>query len=289
MATLSAAELAQSYGFAFSFLKSDASLWALFSAAVKGNWTADKFQAGLKNTTWWKKNADSVRQYKYLASTDPATLNARKTALAAQIRDTLGQLGGIASNNQVAQVATNALMFNWNDSQIRDVLSGYVQAVNGVYMGQAGTDVDAIKQTAWRNGIKLSDATVQSWARNMATGNGANASWYQDYIRQQAKSLAPGYAAQLDGGMDLYDIANPYIQAKAQILESDPQSIDLFDPDIRKALSATNDKGQPATQSLWQFELSMRQKPEWLQTKNAQDATSAAARKVLTDFGFQGV
>jgi len=288
MATLSATDLAESYGFAYAFLKADGSLWKLFQSAVKGNWTSDKFQAELKNTSWWKKNSDSVRQYMYLKSTDPATMTARRNALSAQIRDSVNQLGGVMTNQTLARVTENALMFNWNDAQIRDTIAGYTKAINGVYYGQAGTDVDAIRQTAWRNGLRLSDTTLESWAKATAAGD-RDVNYYQNYIRNQAKSLAPNYATQLDAGMDLYDIADPYIQAKASILEVDPQSIDLFDADVRKALSGTDAAGKPASQSLWQFEMSMRQNPQWLKTKNAQDAAATTARKVLTDFGFQGV
>lgn len=288
MPNLSAAELAESYGFAYAFLKSDRSLWKLFNAAVKGNWTSDKFTVELKNTSWWRKNADSVRQYKYLSQTDPATLASRRQAMYLQLRDTVAGLGGSITPGGLAKFVSNALLFNWNEAQIREYAGGTVRAMNGIYYGQAGTDAGSIKQTAWRNGVRISDTTMQSWVQAIAQGN-MDTNYYQNYIRKQAKSLAPGYADQLDAGMDLYDLANPYIQAKASILEKDPQSIDLFDPDIRKALSATDEKGQPASQSLWQFELSMRKNPEWRKTKNAQDAAAGAARQVLTDFGFQGV
>lgn len=282
---LSASELAENYGFAMAFLKSHKDVYAKFQAAVAGSWTPDKFVAELKNTGWWKTTANSVRQYQILKTSDPATLGQRRQALMAQIHDSAMQMGSVMSTKQMSRIAENALMFSWNDAQVRDVLGSYTKTVNGVFNGQTGTDIDAVKQTAWRNGVNVSSATLQNWAQQMAKGN-MTASYYQDYVRKQAKALAPGYTHELDSGMDLIDIAQPYIQSKAKLLEKNPADMDLFDPDIRGALSAKDSNGKPTSTSLWEFEQQMRKKPEWLKTQQAQDSTMATGHQVLKDMGF---
>jgi hypothetical protein len=284
---LSAQELAENYGFAMSFLKQHKDVYSKFSAAVQHNWTPEHFVAELKNTGWWKKNANAVRQYQVLKANDPATLNARRQALTAQIRDSAATLGASMSMKQVSKVAENALMFQWNDSQLRDTLAGYTKAVNGVYNGQAGTDTDALKQTAWRNGIHVSSVQVQNWAQQIAKGN-ASVNFYQDYIRKQARAVAPSFANELDSGMDLYDIAQPYIQAKAKLLQLNPADIDLFDNDVRGALSAKDQTGKPTSKSLWQFENDMRQDSRYLKTDTAKDQAYGIGHKVLQDMGFMG-
>lgn len=287
MPSLSAAELAEEYGFALAFLKGHKDVYAKFQAAVKGNWTQQKFVAELKGTKWWKQTANSVRQYQVLKANDPATLNARRQALVAQIRDSAATMGATISNKQLAKVAENALMFQWNDSQLRDTLASYTKAVHGIYHGQAATDTDALKQTAWRNGIHVSGVQVQSWAQEIAKGN-TSVNFYQDYIRKQARAVAPSFAAELDSGMDLYDIAQPYIQAKAKLLQLNPADIDLFDHDVRGALSAKDDKGAPTSKSLWQFEQDMRNDSRYLKTDAARDQAYGIGHKVLTDMGFMG-
>lgn len=284
---LSPQELAEQYGFAMSFLKSHKDVYAKFSQAVAGSWTPDKFIAELKGTAWWKHTANSVRQYQILQSQDPATLNARRQALSAQIADSAGSLGATLSKNNLARVVNNALMFGWNDSQIRDTLSSYVHTMHGVYNGQANTDADQLKQTAWRNGIRVAPATLQSWVQSMAAGK-TSVSYYQDYLRKQAKTLAPGFANEIDSGMDLWDIASPYMQSKAQLLQLDPAKIDLFDPDVRKALSSKDAKGQPTSMSLWEFEDHVKQDPRFLKTDAARDSAYATAHRVLNDFGLIG-
>jgi hypothetical protein len=162
-------------------------------------------------------------------------------------------------------------MFGWNDNQIRDTLSSYVHTMNGVYNGQAGADSDQLKQTAWRNGIRVPSATIQSYVQSIAAGK-TSVNYYQDLIRKQAKTLAPGFSDQIDSGMDLWDIASPYMQAKASLLQQDPAKIDLFDADVRQALSAKGADGKPTSMSLWEFEDKVRQNPEYMKTDTARDA-----------------
>lgn len=283
---LSEQELAENYGFALAVLRADPSLRKIFHDAVAGSWTADKFAAAVRNSAWYKKNGENVRQYQLLKASDPGTLNARRAALRAQLADAASQMGAQISGTNLNRLVENSLMFGWNDSQVRDVLGGYVRSVNGVYYGAAGDTVEKLRQTAWRNGVRLSGPTLQDWAKNVATGNRPE-EYFVRHIRQLAKTVAPGFAQELDAGMDLHDIANPYMEAKARILERNPAEIDLFDNDVRSALSGVTKDGKPGTQSLWQFEQAMRKKPEWLKTKNAQDAVFAAGSQVLKDFGFQ--
>jgi hypothetical protein len=288
LANKTAQQLAEDYGYAYSFLKSDKSLWATFLQAVKGNWTAQKFQASVKNTAWYKKNSDTVRQYQYLKTTDPGEWNSQRAQTRAQIQDKAGALGASITGATLNRIADHAMMYGWNDSQIQNTLAGYVKVTNGIYRGTTGNDIEAVRATAYKNGINLSAATINGWAQSIAAGNNT-AEAFQRQVRQMAKSLAPGYAKELDSGIDLQDIVSPYIQSKAKLLEKNPADIDMFDPDIRKAVSGTTKDGKPASQSLWQFEQGIRQQPAWLKTQNAQDSVMSVGKKVLQDFGFQGV
>lgn len=287
MAKLDAAELASEYGWSLALLKSDPSLWKLFQSAVAGNWTSEKFVAKVKTTSWYKKSSEASRQYDVLRATDPATLSARRSALIAQIQDAASQMGAVIPSKKLASIAEAALRFNYNDAQLKNTMGSYVKAVNGVYSGAAATDTEQLRQTAWRNGVQLSSPTLQNWAALIAKGNGS-VQMFQTQVRNLAKSLAPGYAQELDAGMDLYDIAQPYMESMGRALEMNPADIDLFTPEIRKAISGTTKDGKPASTSLWQFENSLRQDRRWLGTKNAQDSLMSVGHQVLRDMGLLG-
>lgn len=284
---LSAQDLAEQYGFAYTFLKSHKDVWGIFQQAVAGTWTPDKFVAKLRTTDWWKTTGESVRQYQLMQANDPAKLQQNRSALAAQLQDSAAALGAVLSKKQLYRITENALMFGWNDAQTRNVLGQYIRTKNGVFSGQAATDDEALHQLAWRNGLNFHGKTFDNWITSMASGN-TNLAYYQSYIRTQAKALAPSFARELDAGMDLYDIASPYIQAKAKILQKDPAEIDLFDPDVRSALSSKDKDGKPTSKSLWQFEQEMRNNPEYLKTDDARNNAYGVAHQVLKDFGFMG-
>lgn len=285
MPYLDQAEMAQNYGFALSFLKSYPEIYKIFQKAVNETWTDDKFIAALRGTSFYKNHAESWRNAEVLKQSDPQTYNNRIAQISAEISDKAANLGAPMSWTQIQAMAENGLRFGWNDAQFSDQIASYVQAVNGVYNGAVGDDIGSLRQTAWRNGISLSDATLQSYAQQIAKGS-ASRSFFERKIRQDAKTAAPGYADQLDSGMDLYDVASPYINSMAKILELNPQDIDLFDPTVRGALTATGADGKPTSKSLWQFENELRQDPRWLSTNNARDSVMGIAHTVLKDFGF---
>lgn len=278
-------QLAEDYGFAYSYLKSDPGLWKAFQAAVKGNWTAQKFVTHLKTTNWYKHQSDQHRNYELLKKTNPGEFNSQRQQIRAQLQDKAAALGATLSGATLSRVADNVMKFGWNDSQIQNTLADYVKVTNGIYRGATGNDIESVQQTAYRNGVHLSKATVAGWAHSIASGN-TTAETYQRHVRQMAKSLAPGYAKELDSGVDLQDIVSPYIQSKAKLLEMNPADIDMFDSDIRSAVSGVTKDGKPASQSLWQFEQKIRQGSKWLKTQNAQDSSMAVGHKVLQDMGF---
>lgn len=285
MAKLSQSDYANDYGFQLAFLKSDPELYKLFQTAVDNAWDPQKFQAQLMQTKWYRTHGENYRQTVALQKSDPATYKARLSSLIAQIADKAGTMGATLSGAQMTHLAENSLLFGWNENQLNNSLATYVKY--GSARGQANTNIAAMQQTAWRNGVKVSNATYQSWAQAIARG-AMTVDDYQKYIRGMAASLAPAYADEMkQGGMDLYDIAQPYIQTMAQTLEMNPADIDLFDPTIRKALTAKGEDGKPTTTSLYDFEQTLRNDSRWTKTQGAQDAVMAIGHKVLQDFGIK--
>jgi hypothetical protein len=68
----------------------------------------------------------------------------------------------------------------------------------------------------------------------------------------------------------------------ANILELNPDEIDLNDPSLEVAI---NDKGD---MNLSEFKRVLRQDSRWQYTNQAKEEVSNIALKVLKDFGFQG-
>lgn len=284
---------AAEYGFSKVFFDSDPELKKLLHDATSGKdapWGTDKFTAEYRDTKWFKTHGATYRENLIQQTSDPATFNARLAQTTSALSDEAHKLGANLSSAQLQKLSQHALLYGYTDSQIQNSLGSYVNMQGSQYFGEAGDNAQTLQQSAWRNGIKISPGSLQSWVQKIASGD-ATTDDYQTYVRNQAASLAPGLSSELKGGQDLYDLASPYIQSMATTLELPQTSIDLFDPTIRNALNsqatdANGKAGEPTTMSLGNFEQSLRADPRWMKTSNARDTFQTTAHSILSSFGF---
>jgi len=99
-------------------------------------------------------------------------------------------------------------------------------------------------------------------------------------------SSFPGLKDQIANGMSVRDAASPYLSGMSSILEVNPESVDLFDPTIRKALTSTDANGKSVLTPLWQFESQLKKDPRWLQTNNARDDLMSTTHGLLQSWGL---
>lgn len=151
--------------------------------------------------------------------------------------------------------------------------------------GSAAEQLNTLKELAGSYGMQYDQGWYNTAATNVLTGKD-DIETYKQYVKEQAKSKFPTLVAQLDQGFTVRQLASPYIQTMSNILEIDPNTIGLNDVYVNQALTGLNDKGEPSTKPLWQFEQDLRKDPRWNYTKNAQDSLMGTARKVLQDFGL---
>jgi hypothetical protein len=285
---LSMDELAANYGLSSALINSSKELKNLFNQAVKGSWSADLFTAKLKNTNWWKTQPDSLRQYITTKYTDPATWKQKygqgisdMNSIAVQVG--LGnQVDGKGQSSKLLQTATYySLALGWSDARIKDWLGGQVQGHAGVMWGEAGDTYDKLQSIAYLNGIKLNTSWYTNNVRAVESGKSTE-SQLEDSIRKTAAARYSAFRPQILAGQNVMDLASPYIQSVAKILEIPSSDVDLFNSHVAKAMSS-NTNGQ--AMSIWSFENSLRQDPLWKKTQNAQDSAMQTAHQVLQSFG----
>lgn len=282
---LSREEMAEKYGWAMSFLKSEPELWDLFQKAVQKEWSAAEFTAHLRDTKWFQTNSETVRKNLMLQETDPATWKDRLGEIKSTIKDLAASTGATMSKKQLERVAENALMFGWSDAQIQNALAEYVDRVKGSYVGEAGANEDELMAWARANGVQVDRKYVKKSVEQIAAGNW-DMNRAKDRITRMAMSAFPALRDDLKAGYSVMDMAGAYINSMANILELNPADIDLFDPKIRRALSAKGQDGKPEMKTIWEFEHDLRSDERWLKTSNAQDAFMQTGRQVLKDMGL---
>lgn len=283
-------ELADSYGYQLAFLRSDKELYSVFTKAVAGSWDANRFVAAVRATKWYKTHSETWRTNQQLKFTDPATWKAKQAQAIAQVNRLVGEMGATLSTAGRGNIAAAVMNLGWDDNQVRAALSKYIVGQDAESRTGLSEQVStALRQTAYRNGVNISEGYINTWAQRVARGEATVEDAQQQLRSHYGKTVAPGFAKELEAGQDLYDLASPYMQSMSKTLELNPADVDLFDPTIRKALSgagaAANGDGSGGTVPLWQFERDLKKDPRWTQTNGARDQLDAAARNLGQMFG----
>ena len=113
----------------------------------------------------------------------------------------------------------------------------------------------------------------------------------QQILINQAKANFPAYANQLDAGITVKDMAAPYINTLANLMEVDPTTIDLgsstgYGAMITNALRGNNDPKNPVPMDLSTFSNQVRSQPQWLNTQNAKTSILDSGVQLLKTFGL---
>lgn len=293
--TLDRDELASQYGLTSSLINSSKELKTLFNKAVSGQWSADKFQAELKNSKWWKTQPDSLRKYVTTKFTDPATFNQnwnnaqyKVNALAVQVG--LGnQIGKGGKSSAILKAAIyNSLALGWSDARIKDWLGAKTTTHGDAMWGEAGEAFDKLHTLAYTNGMKYSADWYKKNSVAIVSGKSTQEAM-ESQIRNAAAAHYSAYKDQILAGQNVIDLAAPYIKSVSDLLELPETDVDLFNSHVAKAMTVKPAAGTASSGSqmpLWQFENEVRNDPLWRKTNNARESMMTVAHQVAKDFGL---
>ena len=259
---------------------SDSKLESYWKEALTA--TAAANQADNPNQTVW----DTLAIIGKSGSGESGTTGPSAEAIKAKkesVRLLATQLGVTLTDNQI-----NDLAYRFANGELDSTTINFRIAKIGEIdfaAGEAANTINDLKTKAAEYGILYSPDWYTKSTRKVLTGE-IDQDTIDQQIRDLAKSQFPTLSAQIDEGYTVKQIASPYIQSMAAILEIDPTTIGLQDLSIKQALTGVDMDGKPTTKPLWLFEQDLRKDPRWNYTKNAQEATMGVARRVLQDFGL---
>ncbi len=288
--SMSRAETAEAYGFTEELFDAVPELRKLFKKAVDGGWSASKFQAELRDTTWFKKNSDTARKFLTLQYGDPATAKQQLDAANTKVWQLANQMGIISdkeNQKRFKKWALQSILNGWSDAQLRNEIGKYVTFGDDTWQGEGGEAIEKMKSYAYSMGVTPDVKFFTDGARLIIRGV-ATMQDYEDKMRKMAKGIYTQWSKQIDAGQTVADLASPYFSSMAQILEVPAGSVNLFDPTIKKALQGKDPKtGVQGVTPLWEFENSLREDSRWKSTQNAQNSIMQIAHQVLSDFGVK--
>lgn len=282
------------YGYLGSLANSVPELKGLLGKAINGTWSNDEFSRALQDSHWWKSQAESVRQNQILKVTDPGTWKDKRGQLANKVR-LLGAEIGVSltegGGGSLAHVVDAAMAGGWDESRLRQEIGGYFKWTRGHDAGgTAGQTMQQLRKTWSDQGVMISQDAVASYTKSILRGKSTLAS-YQTQALEAAKSKYAGFTTQLNEGMTMRDLSEPYRQSMSALLEIPVDKVDFREAQMQRALTARNTtSGGPAgaytPMPLWQFEQNLRADPRRDKTKGATNEAYDVLNQIGKEWGY---
>lgn len=278
-------QMAAEYGWAYSFLNSNKELKGVFDQAVAETWTTQKFQARLRETNWWKTNGEAARAAQMEAATDPATFASKVQASGMKVRMLASEMGAILPEGMIDRLGEDIIRSGMTDQELKFSLAKYIDFTKeGTLGGQAGMAELRMKQLAHANGVQMSPESIKNYAQQIAMGV-STMEQAEQQVRNMAKSMFPTFGEQIDAGINLMDVANPYAEIAAEELEVPRGTMDLTNPMVRQGLSGLNSEGKPYGMTLNDYRRFVRSDPQWFKTQKAQTEVMKVGSDILREMG----
>lgn len=307
--TLGQRALAQYYGYAYDLIWSIPELRNAFIEATqaddpRADAVVKRFQAAILNSQWYKENDENARRAWEQETRGGADWTDQLDAARELVRQRAVELGYKVQGPDLDRLARAYIYGGWGkpgrQGELDQALGGFgvedptqtgkqnMQVGTEVGGGKALETAQRLRTLAQRNGVKYDDGWFEGAARSVASGLTTIDTWTQD-IFDKAASAYPVFADKIRAGQSAYDLASPYIYAKADTLELNYQTIGLDDPDVQQALTGQmDDKGNAMAMPLYDYKMMLRKRPEWGYTKQASDKAGEITTQILKMFGVMG-
>lgn len=290
---LSTADAMASYGFVYQLAEAVPALKTFIDQAITDTWTPERLTATVESSDWWRSNADTVRNLVQLQATDPATYQRTLLNATDQVILKTTQLGRQIDMPTATALALRTLTENasWDDNRLTNLVAGVApvqHAGGGAYVNNAAQLADHMTQVAQNYGVPYTQDSMDYWLNAIQLGRDS-LDGFESQMRARAKAQYPHFANQIDAGVTIRDIADPYIAQYAKTLEVPETDVTLKDPAIARALQQTGQDGQTQTSMpMWQFTRALKDDPRYDKTAQAKDDAYSTLAKVGKDFGFVG-
>ncbi len=156
----------------------------------------------------------------------------------------------------------------------------------GVTEDPAITVANDLREFARANGVSLGKKYIQKATAKVVAG-GLDLNEELNRLRNQVVAGAyPAFADDIRKGLNVEDLTSAYKQTMADMLELDPDEIDLQDETLQKAFNSVDDSGKPSAVPLWKFKNDLRQDERWQYTDNAYNEVGMAVEGAARMMGL---
>ncbi len=319
--TFSMAELESKFKIAAGVLKSNPSLQQALAKILGDPKTGEGMVTDpylqeqiIKESDWFRTQTDKQRQFDYAKQTNPGQFQADLQSNASEIvrkfsanglKITAQEAITYAEQMMKSSIIQNGKVISYDKNYLNQVMAN---AIDFTQTGKVGTNdkvvytklsgnmevlAQSLYKQAWDYGYDktMSNTGFTKWFETSMKGLVAGtltAEQVDDQLQARAKSFAPGLSNLIDQGQTLRQAADPWLQAMADVWETDANQIDLNDEYVQRALNVTDEKGNVQPINLYDAKKLARRSTKWDTTQNAKEEKTRIANRILQDFGFLG-
>lgn len=288
-------DIKSSYGFVALLADAIPELKDILTQAIQGQWTSDRFIMSVANSGWYRQTSPAQREWLTKTITDPAAAEQELAAGARQMWQDAAELGVGGWADNVNESGDTQARKAWLSLKMRG-LEGDANARRttvfdtvgkgnlatdsvGLY-GKLASDMFKLAKDYGYQSPNLPSEIVTMLNSQMRTGGTVGTEAWMRKMQNYATAFYAPYAEDIRGGKTVAEIAQPAVDRVAQLLEVNPNAVDVNDPLMRKALTEWNGTTGRAY-SLREIEDATRRDARWLKTDNAMDGSV----KMLNDIG----
>ena len=292
-------EYLNNLGYAMDLINSDPSLQEWIRRVRKymkendNQVPTDYALKGLKEGIEWFDKFNAYQEEARMQQADPARKLDFERSLELkrdEIKAAAQSQGVTLEDDFVNTLALDVRLNNLTESEISERIRPFI--VSAVDEGaelsnKAGQAERELLKWSEANGLSLTGSSISSYVADIAqdkiTLDDVKSSLRTTYM----VGTYPAWADRINAGQDIADIAAPYKQQMANLLEVDPDMINLDDNLLQRGLQGVGADGKPGVVPMYDFKKMIRKDERWDKTDNALDEYTSAGMNILQMFGLR--
>jgi peptidoglycan hydrolase-like protein with peptidoglycan-binding domain len=250
-------------------------------------WSATELSAEISKTEWYRTTAAATRLWDDEMARDPAQAMWRWNQRTVVISNTARQMGLDLSDTDAQWLAGRVLREGWSDEQLNRWFGQMVRERGRVSGGSIAQTQSDLKGMARSYMSMMSDKDALEFATRITEGT-LSVDGVRSMLRDQAKNRFSWMSDQIDAGLTPSDLFRSTRNVVADVLEMDPEQIDLNDQRWSALTSPVLDNGSTRSMNYHEAQQWARARPEWRLTNNANREASDLTLNLMKVMGVMG-
>ena len=263
----------------------------VFNLALKNKWYESqiglqKFKAALDKTPYMQNTVASARNFDAYKDGD------KQNAINLKIEEITTNFGDIGlTESELSTLARDAARMNMTGAVLKGRVysevfkrtsTGQQQFGTAAVRATQGFEADTLRQEAKKYFVTVQDSDIEALLKGDKKITDFQRTW-----QELSKGRYSHLATQIDSGVTLEDIAAPYRDYAAKVLEKDANSIDMSSPDYFEAISTIGPDGKPRQLNVseWVNKLRTEPKYKWGETEDAKSRARTLVETLGKAFG----